>query len=163
MKSFWWLYIVIVLVLVGMGFGSAYLTNSGNTNTWYKNLNQAPWTPPSIVFSVVWALLYVLMGIVLAKSVIKIHDKQFGRTVDHVMLSTFCVLLACILAWPFVYFLGKSQVGGIALLGMVVALGLAYVIMAGVTKQWVEMGCALPLVLWAGFATSLAIYPSLHK
>lgn len=159
-KPFWWLYLVIPLVLVGLGFGSSYLTNSGNQNEWYKKLRKAPWTPPGWVFSLVWAILYVLLGVVLARTIV---DKDLNKGLDQGRLSMLCLIIFGVLVWPFVYFLGKSQFLGIALLIIIVLLGLAYVVMAGVDKKWVEMGAMIPLVLWGGFATSLAMYPIVTK
>ena len=155
-KPLWWLYILIPVLLLGAGFGSAYLTNSGNDNEWYQNMPKAPWTPPGWVFSVVWSILYVLIGVVLARTIV---DKSYQTSQDQARLSLLSLVIVGILLWPFVYFLGQSQFLGIALIVAIVLLSIVYTVMSGVNKKFVEMGCMIPLVLWGGFATSLAIYP----
>lgn len=35
-------------------------------NDWYISLKKAPWTPPNIVFSVIWPILYILMFVSLS-------------------------------------------------------------------------------------------------
>ena len=159
-KENWWLYIVFPVVVLGLGFGSSFLSDSGNNNEWYNKLAKAPWTPPSWMFSVVWSLLYMLLGVTIARTIV---EKQYHTTMDKVQLGTLVSTIAIILIWPFVYFLGKSQPGGIALIILVVLLGLAYCILTGMDKRFVEMGCTLPLVAWGSFATTLALYPEVNK
>lgn len=160
MKQHWWLYIVFPVVLLGLGFGSSFLSDSGNNNEWYNKLAKAPWTPPGWVFSVVWSMLYVLLGVTMARTIV---EKRYETDMDKAQLSVLVATIAIILIWPFVYFLGKSQPGGIALIILVVLLGLAYCIMTGMDKRFIEMGCTLPLVAWGGFATTLALYPVVTK
>lgn len=160
MKQNWWLYIVFPVVLLCLGFGSSFLSDSGNNNEWYGQLVTAPWTPPGWVFSVVWSVLYVLLGVTLARTIVEKHYETF---MDKTQLSVLIATIVVILIWPFVYFLGKSQPGGIVLIILVVLLGLAYCIMTGLGKRFVEMGCTLPLVVWGGFATTLALYPVITK
>lgn len=154
LKILW--YIFTPLVLVGLGFGSSFLTNSGNSNEWYSNLTQAPWTPPGWVFSVVWSILYILLGLVLARSIV---TKTWKSKMDKIEFGLLVSSIVLILAWPFAYFLAKSQIAGIVLLCIIVAMGLAYCIMTGKEMKWLEFGGVLPLLVWGSFATSLAIYP----
>jgi len=148
-------YVFTPLLLLGLGFGSSYVTNSGNSNDWYSDLSQAPWTPPGWVFSVVWSILYILLGVVLARSIVESSWKtNFEKAQFGLLLST----IVLILVWPFAYFLAKSQVAGVVLISIIVAAGLAYCVMTGLDKKWIEMGCTLPLLVWGGFATSLAVY-----
>ena len=160
MKPFWWLYILCPIILLALGFGSSYLSNSGNNNSWYNSLAKAPWTPPGWVFSVVWSILYILLGIILARIIV---EKQFVSQVQKIQLGLFIALLVIILVWPFAYFLAKSQASGISLIILVVLLGLAYCILTGINKQYVEMGCIIPLLIWGSYATTLACYPVLLK
>lgn len=160
MKQNWWLYIAFPVVLLGLGFGSSFLSDSGNNNEWYNSLSKAPWTPPGWVFSVVWSILYVLIGVTMARVIV---EKHYQTDMDKAQIGVLVATIAIILIWPFVYFLGKSQPGGIALIILVVLLGLGYCIMTGLDKRFIEMGCTLPLVAWGGFATTLALYPVVTK
>lgn len=148
-------YVLTPLVLVGLGFGSSFLTNSGNSNQWYAKLPQAPWTPPGWVFSVVWSILYILLGLVLARTIV---EKAWKTKLDKVEFGILLFSIVLILAWPFAYFLAKSQVAGVVLISLIVVLGLVYCIMTGMEKKWLEMGGVLPLLVWGSFATTLAMY-----
>lgn len=54
-------YIFSILIPLGIGFLSAMLTKDGmKSNT---ALSHPPFNPPGILFTIVWAILYVLMGI----------------------------------------------------------------------------------------------------
>jgi tryptophan-rich sensory protein len=155
MQRLWWLYLLFPLLFVTIGFGSSRLTQSGNNNQWYKSLSRAPWTPPSAVFSIAWTILYVLLGIALAHIIAtKLYETANGIA----SLTILCVLCVCIFAWPFVYFKGQSQVGGVALLAVIIALAIAVCALSGTAKRWLEVGCLLPLIVWGGFAMSLGVH-----
>ena len=55
------LYSVSIAVPLCVGILSALIT-AGNMNI-YKELNTPPLSPPSVLFPIVWTVLYVLMGI----------------------------------------------------------------------------------------------------
>ncbi len=54
-------YVISIAIALGIGGLSAVLT-AGSMDI-YKNLNQPPLAPPSVVFPIVWAILFILMGI----------------------------------------------------------------------------------------------------
>lgn len=54
-----------LLICLGGGWLMGWLTNSDVTN-WYPQLIKAYGTPPSIVFPIVWTILYFFMAIALA-------------------------------------------------------------------------------------------------
>lgn len=159
MKPNWWLYIVCPVVLLGLGFGSSFVTNSGNENDWYMSLPRAPWTPPGWVFSTVWSILYVLLGVAMARTIV---EKEWHSKMDQSQLGILSGIILLILVWPFAYFMAKSQMAGIVLIWIIVLLGIAYSILTGLGKHFVQLGCALPLVVWGTFATSLAMYSILN-
>lgn len=55
--------ILWVIVLQGIGFMLGLLTKA-NLSPWYEDLNKSILTPPPLVFSTVWSLLYGLLAIV---------------------------------------------------------------------------------------------------
>lgn len=152
----WYAYVIAAVVMVGLGFGSALLSGSGNANAWYNSLNRAPWTPPGLVFSVVWTCLYILLGIVAAQTAL---ERAWTSTAEKWQLGVLCLTILVVLAWPLVYFKAQSQGGGVGLLALVVVLGAVYCVLAGLQHQWLRLGCFLPLLLWAMFATTMAAYP----
>ncbi|RZS99755.1 TspO/MBR family protein [Aquimarina brevivitae] len=53
---------VAIGICVLVGFLSSVATQL-SLETWYKNLNKPSFTPPNWAFSVVWTLLYIMIGI----------------------------------------------------------------------------------------------------
>lgn len=51
-----------IFFLIGIGSLSGLLINP-EINTWYHNLNRSPLTPPDYVFSIVWTVLYGIIGL----------------------------------------------------------------------------------------------------
>lgn len=54
-------YIISVLISLGTGALSSLLVR--NQFSMYQQINTPPFSPPSLVFPIVWTILYVLMGI----------------------------------------------------------------------------------------------------
>ena len=51
---------IIVFQLIGMAIG---VITQSNIHSWYLGLEKSSLTPPSIVFAIVWPILYVLLAI----------------------------------------------------------------------------------------------------
>ncbi|MBE6148871.1 MAG: tryptophan-rich sensory protein [Firmicutes bacterium] len=66
-----------------------------NTDT-YQIINKPPFSPPGIVFPIVWSILYILMGISLY-AIIK--DKCNKKSIN-----LFLAQLLINLIWPFLFF-----------------------------------------------------------
>lgn len=54
-------YFISILIALGVGGLSALLTR--NSMDIYEKTNQPPLSPPSILFPIVWSILFILMGI----------------------------------------------------------------------------------------------------
>ena len=46
----------LILNFGGLAIGS-WLMNGGPLSEWYTELNQAPWTPPGLIFGIAWTLV----------------------------------------------------------------------------------------------------------
>ncbi len=57
----WKNYIFFILLTVAVGFVSGLLTREG-TQIYKDTITKPPLSPPAIVFPIVWAILYALMG-----------------------------------------------------------------------------------------------------
>ena len=58
-----WIHLVIwILVFEGIGLILGLLTNH-HIHTWYDGLNKSNLTPPAVVFSIVWPILYACLAI----------------------------------------------------------------------------------------------------
>lgn len=69
MKSKAKTYVLSVLFTLGVGALSAFLTR--NSMDVYETINKPPLSPPSVLFPIVWTVLYILMGISFANILIR--------------------------------------------------------------------------------------------
>lgn len=114
-----WAVVTVPFILL-LGFTSARLAPTGADNGWYQALTKPVATPPDWVFPVVWAVIYVLMGLALAMIV-----NARGSRLRGPALVLFAVQMAGNLAWSPLFF-GLHQVGwALALIGVVLVLALA--------------------------------------
>ncbi|MBV53802.1 MAG: hypothetical protein CL816_07090 [Coxiellaceae bacterium] len=58
----WPNYVIGIIVCLLLGMLSGYFSGSG-PNTWYQELQQPSFTPPSWLFGPVWTLLYIMIGV----------------------------------------------------------------------------------------------------
>ncbi len=62
-----------LLVFFILNFGAlalgSYMMGEGPMDSWYTNLNKAPWTPPGRVFGVSWTLIMICLSIFMNKAV----------------------------------------------------------------------------------------------
>ena len=127
-------------------------------NMWYNTLNHSMLTPPGWVFSVMWTILYFLIG--LALFFIMQTDTGRGgysKTVAYWLFATNLVLNA---TWSFAFF--GSQIPEVALL-VLIALIIVVIFMAreffriNRTAFWL----VVPYIVWLFFAlylNSMIIY-----
>ena len=92
-------YIISIIISLGTGIISALLTR-GNMNL-YDEINTPALSPPSILFPIVWTILYVLMGVSAAliyNSIYVDSDKRVKA------LSTYGLSLIVNFLWSIIFF-----------------------------------------------------------
>lgn len=77
---------------------------------WYPALNKPFFTPPNIVFPVVWSFLYALMAIA-SWRILRASGDNKGLA-----LGLFALQLGLNLAWSYVFFAQRSLWGGVAII-----------------------------------------------
>ena len=92
-------YLVSILISVGVGALSAFLTR-GNMDI-YEEIKMPPLSPPSILFPIVWGILYILMGISAAMIFTKRRD-DFKKSTS--ALATYASSLIVNFAWSIIFF-----------------------------------------------------------
>jgi len=131
---------------------------SGNLNTknrtWYSNLKQSPLTPPSIVFPIVWTILYILLGLsavfFLMGQALLPNLKSYILPYEAQMLLNF--------AWSVVFFgLQKPKISLIIIFGMI-ALTAYLLWISWSKKRMVAFWMLLPYFIWIMFAMYLNFY-----
>ena len=65
MKTFFTLIAAILISFIPGIIGVLFTPIIGHTDVWYNNLVNSSLTPPPVVFSVAWTILYTLLGIAL--------------------------------------------------------------------------------------------------
>lgn len=85
------------ILCLTLGIISGYVVDSGKSD-WYIYLNKPSFNPPSWVFAPVWSILYILMGIALAKIIrLKSENKR-------ILLLFFIIQFAINLIWSPIFF-----------------------------------------------------------
>lgn len=132
-----------------LSFTAGIIGSQFEPGTWYQQLQKPGWTPPAIVFPVVWPILYVMMGI---SAWWVWSDHGFGGA--RLALGLFILQLVFNAAWSWLFF-GKHWMG-VALIEIVVLwlLILGTIIAFGQFSK-VAAYLLVPYLLWVTFATAL--------
>jgi tryptophan-rich sensory protein len=141
-------YAAWILFSEAVGALSGYLTREG-TELYNTTIIQPPLSPPSIVFPIVWSILFALMGIGAAR--IYLSPPSPARTRS---LLLFLLQLAFNFFWSIIFF--NFQAFGFALIWLA-ALWVLILLMILSFRQvdplaaWLQ----LPYLLWVTFAAYL--------
>ena len=139
--------ILFVALCLFAGYVSRYL-QAVSLAEWYPALVLSPLTPPSSVFPVVWALLYVLMGI--AAGIMWGEYSVYSR----LLFTLFSSQLVLNVLWSFCFFYMQSPLLGLIVIFAMDMLALMYVAGCFMVKRlagWLMV----PYMLWLLFATYL--------
>lgn len=144
----------LLLVVIVLGFIASVFTTPNVGSEWYTSLSTAPWTPPDLAFSIIWILLYLLIGITLYTGLI--NDSRgwvFGA------LATVGILLNVL--WPYVFYVTQNILGGfivLVLLDIVVAIQIIYLFSQPTRGAKITAGFLIFYLIWLAYATSLNGY-----
>ena len=146
-------YIISVIIALAVGGLSALLTKN-NMNI-FEKINMPPLSPPSVVFPIVWAVLYILMGI----SSAIIYKNGTDREEVQSALKVYALQLAVNFFWSLIFF--NMQAYLFAFVWLVLLWVLVIVMIVKFKKispaaAWLQ----IPYLLWITFAgyLSLMIY-----
>jgi translocator protein len=141
--------VVTVPGCVLLGFLSSKLANSGFGNRWFNALLRPDIFPPGWMFGLVWTILYILLGIVLAMI---LHAR--GAKARRIALGLFAAQFAVNLIWSPLFFAAHQVTAALVLI--LVLLGLA--IISTYATARVRKSAAwlmLPYLVWLSLATIL--------
>lgn len=114
-----WIFLVCVLGTLGVGTLAGFLSGAMKG---YAGINTPSFAPPDWVFSVVWSVLYVLIGVSLF---LIITYSPLSRTEDHIKTAALIlwgVQMAFNLIWPFIFFNIDYTVAFVIIAAMVAAV-----------------------------------------
>ena len=138
----------LVVNFAGLAIGS-WTMNDGPISDWYIHLNQAPWTPPGVVFGIAWTFIMVCFSIYLGK--------LFSRDNSTKNVLIFLFQFTLNVSWNFIFF---NQ--HLVLLGFITIVFLTAILFIYFFKYSKNLGnykyLLLPYMSWLCIATSLNLY-----
>ena len=116
---------------------------------WYKFLQKPPFTPPAIVFTVAWTILYILIFLSFVFYV------KTGITKEKLVpIILYLIQLALNFAWPYVFFrVHNMELGLILIILMIILVTLTITLFYKTSKT--ASFLLVPYLLWLFFAAYL--------
>lgn len=147
-KSNWMVYAFWTVLAEAVGALSGWLTRK-SVKIYNATVKQPPLSPPSIVFPIVWGILFALMGIGAARIYLAPASNARSRS-----LLLFLVQLAFNFFWSIIFF--NLQAFGVACLWLIVLWVLILLMILSFRKvdrpaAWLQV----PYLLWVTFAAYL--------
>jgi len=143
--------VISIAIPLFIGFIGSFFTSS-SVDTWYKTLKKPDFNPPNWVFSPVWTLLFILIGL----SFYIIWKNNFGGK-KVLLLNIFFTQLFANLIWSLFFFGLRGPFW--ALIDIIVlwlAILVNIIVFYRVSKP---AGILLvPYILWVSFAALLNFY-----
>lgn len=147
-KHVWKSYAIWILLAEGVGFLAGWLTREG-TEIYKSVIQKPPLSPPSIVFPIVWAILFALMGIGAAR--VYLSPKTPERSMG---LNIFIVQLVVNFLWSLIFF--NIQAYGFAFFWLLLLWGLIlWMILTFRKTDTLAALLQIPYLLWVTFAAYL--------
>lgn len=143
----WTLFLSPLLLL--LGFLSGAISGSGEGNVWFFGLDKPALYPPPQTFAIVWAVLYLLMGLALAMVV-----TARGAAGRGLGIGLFVVQFVLNLAWSPVFF-GMGQISAALVLLVAIDLAVLATVAAFFRVRPLAGWLLLPTLAWVLFATLL--------
>jgi len=138
--------IINLLISLGVGGLSALLT-MGSMDI-YKYLDKPPLAPPSIVFPIIWTVLFTLMGI----SSYLIYESNNENKQKALLIYSIQLLVN--LAWPIFFFVLSYRLTALFIIITLLILIIMMIIkFYNINKLAAYL--QIPYVLWVAFATYL--------
>ncbi len=139
-------YIISILIALAVGGASALLT-MGNMNI-YSEIRTPPLSPPSILFPIVWTILYILMGV---SAAMIYTDKNSKEKEKKEALVPYASSLIVNFAWSIIFF--NFRAFFVSFIWLVLLL---YLIIKTITEYIKINSLAaylqIPYAIWVGFA-----------
>ena len=144
----WKIYALFILLSEGVGALSGWLTRDG-VKLYTQTIIQPPLSPPSMVFPIVWGILFVLMGVGAARIYLSPASPDRSRS-----LLLFGVQLAFNFCWSILFF--NLQRFGLAFGWLLILWALILWMILSFRKvdrlaAWLQV----PYLLWVTFAAYL--------
>ena len=125
-----------------------------NMKALYESLEKPFWAPPSIIFPIVWTVLYILMGI----ASYKVYIKKYENIDVSSAMFVYEIQLLLNILWPFIFF--SFRLYGLAFIELLILF--VFVILTIVRffqKSGIKAAMLLiPYLLWLIYAGVLNFF-----
>ena len=139
-------YVISIAIALAVGGLAAFLTR--NDMDIYKEIVLPPLAPPSILFPIVWSILYVIMGIGAAMVYLE-RDKNENAVRD--ALSVYGINLILNFMWSIIFF--KFRMFLLAFIWLLALLGVIIKMILDFKKIKPISGyLQIPYAVWVAFA-----------
>ena len=143
----WALFLVPGIIL--LGYLSAKIAVASPENPWFATLVKPALYPPSLVFTIVWTILYAMIGLAFA-----MVTSARGAPGRGFAVAAFIVQLALNLAWAPLFF-GAHQITAALILLVFLDVAVVITIVLFRRVRLVASLLLLPYLAWLLFATAL--------
>lgn len=140
-------YAVPIALCFVVGMLGSYLQSSALVE-WYPDLVKSPLTPPTIIFPIVWSMLYLMIGASLGSMLVK------G---DMGLVVMWLIQLILNFLWSALFFGLRSPLLGLITIFLLDIVVFAYVVSC-IGRRHAAMWLFVPYLLWLLFATYLNGY-----
>ena len=151
MKKLAFFLLYLTLNFGALAVGSFLMGSSPNENTWYIELNQAPWTPPGYVFGLAWTLIMLCFSIYLTFSHVFVLGEKKRR-------NTYLIHLFLNIIWnPLFFQFHLTWIAFPILVGLLISL---IVLNRRMNYTWKtgHSWLLMPYFIWLIIAGSLNAY-----
>jgi translocator protein len=142
-------YFISLLINLIIPVGGGALVGYLNRNSFevYKNLEKPFFSPPAIVFPIVWTVMYILMGIAAYRFYMKNKIKVLNRD----GYFYYIVQLLCNFAWIFLF--SSFRLYGLSFLLIIVIIILILIVTLKFLRLDKIAGVLMfPYIIWLAFA-----------
>ena len=145
-KSIFWPYAAFILLSLLVGGLAALVSMDGMRR--FQDLQQSALTPPPLIFSLVWTVLYILMGV--SAALVYLADPR-GLKEAHIYYGGTLLLN---FLWPLLFFALELRLAALVVLLVMIALAIGVVLRY---RPWSipASNLQLPYTLWLFFACYL--------
>ena len=141
-------YVFWIAVTEAVGALAGFLTRDG-MELYKTQVIKPPLSPPALVFPIVWAIIYALMGIGIARVVLSARSEERSDAIQVYLLQ-----LAINFTWSIFFFHLRSYGGALLVLLFLLAL-IIWMILRFRRVDRPAARLQIPYVVWVSFAAYL--------
>ena len=150
MKKTLLFFVFLIVNFGGLYLGGILMGSSPGSNTWYINLQKAPWTPPCYFFGIAWIIIMILYSIYCARA--------FSSPLPKKTVGLFILQWILNVAWNPVFFNFHEILLGLLLLILLFMTLILIIKHLGLKLNSPATYLILPYLIWLCIAMSLNAY-----